>query len=318
MAFTVGDVYDEVLKIVGQCDQQSVYSQVTHAVEVLSNSGDFDLLLGYVDLCVVNNDITLPREVDTVLAVNVNGKPAILRDQMYRFHLNGLGDCKQPCINHCEDRGLFPTYRDLTTPSKLVAIVDLEDDENSPLWAYGYDQNGVWIRTEEGGVMKDGYRVPTVYGASVPDEGAPTFSRVVRIRKGVTKGRVRLSSYDLSDSTGVLVGVMDADETDPQYRRLRIRGCSNNWVRVMYRKRVYKIRSDDDLIPLPATLPLLMMLRALKAYTDKDLTTATGFEATARRLLTEAVWAHSPPTSSPMQINEAVAVGKDRDSVWVD
>jgi hypothetical protein len=318
MTFTVRDIYPEVKKILGTCGDAAIFSKLTQAVEVLSNSGDFDPLLGYVDLCVNDCVVTLPREIDTVLAVNIGGHASVGRDFLYRFHLNGLGDCKNPCIYQWEDKGLVPVFSEMDAPSKLICFVDVEADAGKEIWAYGYDADNKWIRTEEGGVWKEGYRVPTVYGFAMPETNAPFFSRVVRVRKAETIGPLKLTSFDVSDTTGAVLGIFEFDETDPQYRQIRVSNLSCGWVRIAYRKRLFKIKSLDDLIPLPGMLPVLMMLRALKRYDDNDLATATGFEATARRLLTEAAWAHSPPVGSGIQMNDNVSVGHDKDSYFVD
>lgn len=309
MAFTVRDIYAEAKKILGGCDAATIYEKITQAVEVLSNSGDFDPLMGFVDLCVSDGCVVLPREVDTVLAVNVGGHPVILRDMLYRFHLNGLGDCGTPCGYSVEDGGLVPCYRELAEPSKLICFVDEPSDTNKELWAYGYAEDGTWIRSLEGGVWYDGYRVPTIYNYALPGTDAPTFARIVRFRKAQTNGCLRVSSFTATAVSPTLVGYFEPDETDPQYRKIKVTAAGQTWVRIAYRKRIYRVKSLDDLIPLPGTVPLLMMLRSLKAYDQTDLAEATGFETTARRLLTEAAWAHSPVTPASLQVNPNVSVG---------
>lgn len=316
MAFTVRDIQFEVVKILGTCSLPEQFRQLTNAIEVLANTGEFDPLMGFVDLCVTNSTITLPREVDTVLSLNIGGDPAIGRPVLYRFHLNGPGDCKKSCIKSWEDKGRVPTFADLTTPSKLIASVDVASDANSELWVYGYDNHNEWIRTQKSGTWYDGYQVPTLFGYALPDSNAPIFSRVTRVRKAVTSGPVRLTSFDVSDTTGTLLGVFQSDETNPEYQRVKI-SCSTGWVRLAFRKRIFKISSLDDLVPLPAMYPVLVMLRAIKAYEDKEFSNATGYEATARRLLTEAVTTHGSPNSSPIQVNPHVSVGRDNSDDWV-
>jgi hypothetical protein len=320
MAYEVSDIYEDIHKILGACSQVQIFKKISDAVEVLGNSGDFDPNIGFADLCVQGDVVTLPREVETLLAVNIGGKPTLGRDMMYRFHLNGLGDCKEPAVWQWEDKGLVPTFAELGAPSKLVAEVALESDENAELWAYGFDENGKWIRSLEAEVWKNGYRVPTIFGMSLPDAGAPTFSRVVRVRKALTNGSLTLKSFDASAVTGAVLGVFDWDETNPQYRRIKLTGATcascdddetscGGWVRIMYRRSVYRVTATDDLIPLPSRYCLELMVRALKAYDEELLETAMGFESNARRLLNEAQDIKSPVVASPVQVNEGMSIG---------
>jgi hypothetical protein len=314
MSVTVSDIYEDVRLILGACSESFLFRKITDAVEVLANSGDFDPLIGFVDICVTDRLVTLPREIDIPLAVNIGGKPTIGRGMGFRFHLNGLGDCDTPCEWSWDDQGLVPTYADIATPAKLVAAVHAEEDENSELRVYGYDDSGIWVRTKEGSDWKNGYLVPTVFGVSLPDVGAPTFSRVVRIRKARTIAPVRLSTLDISSNTGALLGAFAYDETDPQYRRIKLnRDC--DWVRVMFRRRVFKISAQDDLIPLPSQVSILMMIRAMKFYDDGDLARATACEATARRWITEAQDVHAPDLPMPMQVNDRADMFDKRDNL---
>lgn len=315
MSFIVQDVYTRAKLILGACSQTVLFDYLTEGVEVLANTGDFDPLLGYVDLCVQCGLVTMPREVDTILSININGQPAIGRDALYRFHLNGPGDCGANCRYAWEDRLTASTQAELTSPSKLISFVDEKEDAGKELWAYGFGDKGEWIRSKEGDVWIDGYRVPTIFGYAIPDSAASTFSRVVRVRKVETVGRLTLASFDVSSSTGTLIGLYDGDETNPEYRRIRLDGINSGWVRVAYRKRIYKIKSMFDWIPLPSATALMMILRALKYYNERDLVNAMGFESTARRLLTEAHMAHTPPVSSPLQVNDRCGITDHRDQL---
>lgn len=303
MSYLVEDVYDDIKKILGACDRQTIYRRISHAVEVLSNSGDFDPLLGYLDICVTQKRcVTLPREVDTILAINFGGTPTIGRDMFFRFHINGPGDCSGSCTYSWDDRGLTPVLQDLTEPSRVVAYLQLAEDVGVPVWVYGYDSANQWVRSFDQGEWKDGYRVPTLWGVHVPDTTAPTFSRVTRVYKGSSDGNIRLSTYTNGPGSGSLLGIYEPDETSPEYRRIQL-GRELDWIRIGYRKRVYRVKSLTDLIPLPSTVALLFMVEALSYFKKGDLERGAGHEATARRYLTEAQWAHTPPVTMPIQVS---------------
>lgn len=302
--FTVADIYDDAQKIVGTCADSVLFRRITAAIELLANKGDFDPLIGVVDLCVQDRHVTLPREVETIYAVNISGQPTLGRDRLFTFHLNGPGDhFRERCAWTWTDAGESPVYRDLTVASQLVAFVSKSEDANAELWAYGFDQNNNWIRSQVGDDWVDGYQVPTIFGTAMPDPGAPYFSRITRIRKAITIGPIRLGSYDVSYGTGTLIGIFQYDETEPLYRRIVLGRGGCKTVRIAFRRRTFKITGLTDLVPLHSTEALLAMLRAMKAYADNDIALGQGHEATSVRWITEEQDTRSPEVTFPIQVD---------------
>jgi len=311
----VEDIWDEALTIFGSCAEKKLLRRITDSVELLANKGEIDALVGMVDLCVDGKCVTLPREVETVLAVNMGGRPALGRDELFSFHLNGPGDFGTPCTYTWENVGNFPTYRDIRCPTKLVAFLDRPEDSGKALRVYGFDEQNRPLRTEANGEWTDGYLVPTIYGYAIPEAGAPTISRITWIDKALMVGNVRLSSFDNSSSSGTLLGVFEPDEVRPQYRRIKLhRGCE--WVRLCYRRRSLELRSRADRILLHSRPALLLAMRALKKYEEFQLGEAVGFEAQATRLLTERESVLTSPTANPIQVNDRNS-GRSDDG-WVD
>ncbi len=122
-------------------------------------------------ICAVNGCITLPRQIATVEAVNVNGRPTPVRDFWFEFLANGAGtrgecggggSCSGGIWNGCCAtemimRGNFPTFDDIgPTPSYIVFVCDVASDIGKPVLVLGYDINNNWIRTIQGGVYADG------------------------------------------------------------------------------------------------------------------------------------------------------------------
>jgi hypothetical protein len=305
MIVIVNDILADLKKILGACSLPVIYGKVTDAVQVLANTGEFDPLFGVVDICVRDGRlVTLPREIYTVLSVNMDGEPAIGRDINFQFHLNGPGDCTDTCKIGWRNYGVVPTYRPIQTPDKVVAFLTDQDDEGSELWVYGFDENNLKLTTElADGSVVDGYQVPTIFGYAVPDSTAPTVSRITRIRKATTVGTIRLSTYAADSSTGTQLGTFDYDENEPQYQQIRLEKNAD-WIRVAYKRRTYAVKSLQDQIPLPSPIAVKLMVHALKYYDEGNVAQAAGFEATARRLLSEAVRAQESPTQSPPQIHD--------------
>lgn len=298
----VSDIFDDAKDVFGHCSEPRLFRWITDAIELLANKGEVDTLVGYVDLCVSGQCVTLPREVETILAVNIGGHPSIGRDELFSFHLNGPGDFTTGCRFEWFNTGSFPTYRELACPSKLIAFLDSEEDSGKMIRVFGFDDQNRPLRTKVGNVWEDGYRVPTIFGYALPDSTAPTISRITDIVKDRTVGNIRLSSFDNSTSSGTLLGIFEPDETKPNYRRIKI-GRSCDWVRIAYRKRSAQIFSINDRILLHSRPALILAMMALKKYREFDLGTAMQLEAQATRLLTEKEAVLTSPTPNPIQVN---------------
>lgn len=303
--YRVIDVIDDAKKILGACDDAKFFRRLGDAVSLIVNKGDFEGWKGWLDICTTGGGkcITLPREVETVLAVNICGRPAMGFGTLFNFHLNGPGDCGCSCEFSWQDQGQWhSTYRDLVTPAKLVSYLQTEEDNSAQLTVFGYDSNGQVLRHQENGVWANGYRVPTIYGVAVPDEGAPTVARITGIFKAKTVGSIRLSTIDDSGTTGVTLGVYEPDETLPQYRRIKINRCAP-WVRIAYRKTTPIFASRYDHIPLKSRIALLLAVTATKHYDEFKFAEAHAAEADAARMEIEAQDKAEPTTTvNPIQV----------------
>jgi hypothetical protein len=302
--FRVEDVWDESKKIVGSCSDIALFRAMSDAVTLIANKAEFEGWKGWLDICTSGGScVTLPREVETVLAVNIGGKPTLGLSSLFNFHLNGPGDCTCACNWTWQDQGGWhSTYRDLTEGHKLVGYVSTSSDNGKALIVYGFDTAGNKLRRQVGGVWLDGYQVPTIYGYAIPDAGAPVVARIIGVQKDETDGPVRLSTIDAGGPTGgIVLGVYEPDETLPQYRRIKL-GCSCSWVRIAYRRTTPLLTSRYDRVTLKSRLAFLNAMRAVKYYHDVDLGLAHAYEADAARLELEAQDASEPPTFHPIQV----------------
>lgn len=307
--FLVSDILDDAKKIFRGCDEPNLFNKIGDSIELMTSKGEIDPLVGYVDLCVSGQCVTLPREVETVLAINLDGHPTIGRNPLFSFHLNGPGDFITRCKSYSE-LGQFPTYRDMHCPSQLIAFLDSEEDNGSELWVFGYDWENKPLRSLINGVWRDGILIPTVLGYSLPATGAPVVARITAIRKARTVGNVRLSSFENSSSTGTLLGIFEPDEVSPLYRRIKLGQCAS-WARIHYRKKTYRVYSVHDRILLHSRFALLLAMRAIQAYTDGDIQNALAYEANAVRILTEKEASLEGPNMSPLQVDDHNSIKND-------
>jgi len=299
----VSDVYDEVSRVMGQCDDAATLSCISDATEILCNKTDIDPLIGWVDINTAGGRaITLPREVDTVLALNISGVPSFPRDRWAEFHLNGKGtDCGPSCTKYWDDKGDHPIFADPTEPVQLTGVA-VADDAEAEVWAYGYDANDKRIfSTDEDDNTVDGYKVVLSESPAAPDPTAPFFKRITEIRKSVTKGFVSLYGNN-EDSETTLLGQYEPFETLPKYRRLLI-SSEACWVRIQFRRKVFRVTTQTDRIPLHSRYALLLMCKALQKFDDDKIDEAKIYEEKAVALLLEKQLASNPPVSPSMQVS---------------
>lgn len=290
--------------MVGTCSDELFFRWCTDALHMVANKADFDAWIRQIDICSTGGGrcITLPTEVLTPLAVNVCGHPTLAKSALFNYHINGPGDkcggCEWSWIDGLDNHS---TYRDLTCPSKLVAYVSSEADNNSELIVHGYNDRGEKLRHSVGGEYRDGLLIPTIYGYAIPQSDAPRVARITGVTKQITKDSVRLSTIDDSGQTGILLAVYEPMERYPQYRRIRLNRCAPVFT-VAYRMQNPVITSRYDRIPLKSRLAYMFAFHALNRYRDLDIALAHSFESDAARLELEAQNISTPPTFSPVGV----------------
>jgi hypothetical protein len=244
----------------GSCKDETAFDYLTRAQAVLAAKSLWRPLEGYMDICVSDRCVTLPRGVKTPLAINIDGQPTLPTDRWFEFHLNGPGSYGGDwetsnsggwvgCQGQWVDLGRTVQFQDILQPSKLVAVVDVPEDGtgSQSLWVYGYDQDDRWIQTRDlcnPEVIRDGMPVPMVYGYPLPYQPlqlkAPTpaqllsptlegsaekilVKRITRVTKPVTKGFVSLVAWDPGRPNGTsMIGQYWPQDTEPAYTRIRL------------------------------------------------------------------------------------------------
>lgn len=116
-------------------------------------------------------------------------------------------------------RGRFCTFKDIIpTGKKLNFVCDLASDVGKQVLALGYDDNGNWIRTNQGGTIKDGELVAFAQGAGT--NSTNNFSSINDLQlPSNMDGQSWLYEYKVSDATRRLIGKYEYFETRPHYAR---------------------------------------------------------------------------------------------------
>lgn len=313
---TVSQVLGDVKRVLGGADDAVAYQRLNDAVEILSAEADWDPTLGWVDVCVgCDRFVTLPREVGTVLAVNIAGIPAQAHDFWFKFHLGGPGQF--PTVGYQWNDSLsVPTFRDPPpTALKLGTVLETASDNGKAIRVFGYDLNGVWIKTVEGGVPVDGFLVPTNYGTSVAHSTAPAIRRITRISKVATVGYVKLVTIGVDAGvTLTTIGQYQPDELEPSYRRIQLsRGCS--YARIAFRKGEVILSKLTDLLPLHSRYAVILMVKSLRKFDEDRIEDGEKYWNAAVALLTKKQHSVEVPSAPSIQIADGNLIADKSDRI---
>jgi hypothetical protein len=293
----------DVKSVLGKCENAALFRRLSDAVKLANTqSKSNDWQIGLMDICVCDGCVTLPADVGTILGINVGGKPTLLRDQWFQFHVNGPGSEDYATWTYPEEMGPVVTYKDPSVAVKLVAVVEDSTDSGAELRVFGWDDSGKRIYTEgEGGVLEDGFLVPTSYGFSTYHPDAPPIARIDRIQKELTNGFIRLIAVDPDDdSVHTQIGYYMPWETVPSYRRIRV--PDRSWVRIKYKRTDIEVRGEGDWININNREALLLLVKAVKFRLDDQLEKARNYELEGMRLLSNEAESLRPNAISPPQV----------------
>jgi len=321
---TVGEIFQEIQRVLGTCSDEETYSKINEAMEELANLGNWDPMVIYMDICTKGCEITLPDDIEVPLAINVGGHPADFRNKWFEFHLNGPGSecCGGSCNFAWTDKGNFPTFRDPIKPSQVAAYPEGNENQGTSIRVYGFDDCDKWIMAPDcNGVLQDGFDVPVLSGFGAGLTSTQKVKRITRVSKPVTNSFIKLVALDPgATSGGTLLGLFRPTITEPEFRRITVSGggsasledCScTTWVRMRARRKTFKVSQMSDAIPLHSVTALKMMAQAIKKYEADLLTEYAGYFAAARDALQREQKSRSGPNQIKIQFQPGAYAGND-------
>jgi hypothetical protein len=182
----VSEIIDEVIEVLGRCDRSKAVQRISEAVTALQDEGDWNANIGMLDIRTFDDGdiVTLPREVETPLAVAVDGIPVFMRDEFYRFHLNGDGLTDGQTVPWVwDDHGFSGSFMDIKTPGPIIARCDLSSDAGKLIRIMGSGPDGRPLRQQlEDGQWIDGITVPLEFILGAPGS-PPAFRQFQRLFK---------------------------------------------------------------------------------------------------------------------------------------
>ena len=233
---------------------------INAAIQALASLSGWECLRKVVRYSSVGPCFTLPQGSAGLVRVCVNGRPATLRGQDFRFALSGPGDMNRPPFqpvlrDQVLDLGAHPLIDDPKKPFRLVAVAD--GDEEPPVKVRGLDKDGRLPVSSE---------IPVVHGEpSDSDPDKTVFSKVdaVTIDKCAEK-TVRLYACCADDpSDRYQVAEYHPGVRVPTFRRYGILGMPPDMpVELLAEVRLdpFPLVDEDDVLPFDDVEPIQYMI----------------------------------------------------------
>lgn len=280
----------------GLCGTSSKFTAyLNEATERLLRRGLWWGAYGRYRICADDNCITLPVQLANLESLATCGMPAPVRDMWYEFLANGpgpvngqisgttSGSCCGGSSFGCGCsvpgailRGHFCTFKDIIpSGKKLNLICDLATDVGKTALCLGYDDNGNWIRTLQGGSYKDGEVIAFAQGAGT--NSLNFFSSITDIQlPSNMDGQSWLYEYNNATTTKRMIGHYQYFETRPSYARYFFpqlcgscstsdsTGCSQTSVEIIAKHEFIPVVNDTDYLILSNIPALKEMCVAIK------------------------------------------------------
>lgn len=288
-------------KALGVCaDDARLIEFINEAQERLLSKGLWYGSFGRFRICVDGGCITLPPQLATLESVALCGMPVSVRDEWFEFLDNGMGmrgtentgcGCSSSssssgatitgpgcCGEEALKRGYACTYKDIIPTGKKVNLVcDLATDVGKEVLVLGYDDNGNWIRTDQGGTIKDGEII--LLAQSAGTTSTSYFSSVNDIQlPDDMDGQSWIYEYDVSAATRRLIGKYEYFETRPHYARYFLPGvrpqscgedsCCQTAVDVMGKMEYIPVKVDTDYLII-SCIPALKEMAVAVSQAEK-------------------------------------------------
>lgn len=260
MTLTFGEACDRLRGFDRAYGCTDLKAAINSAVQSLSHLSAWKCLRRVLRLSSASPVFALPQGYAGLVRVCVNGRPATLRGQDFRFALSGPGDMNRPPFqpvlrDQVLDLGAHPLIDDPKKPFRLVAVAD--GDDEPPVKVRGLDKDGRLPVSAE---------IPVVHGEpSDADPDKTVFSKVdaVTIDKCAEK-TVRLYACCADDPSGrYQVAEYHPGVRVPTFRRYGILGMPPDMpVELLAEVRLdpFPLVDDDDVLPFDDVEPIQYMI----------------------------------------------------------
>lgn len=283
MRRTLADIKSSrIPKVLGMCStDERIAKYANEAIERLLPEGHWWGTTQKFRICATDGCITLPPQIATIERAAVCKIPVPIHDFWFEFLPNGAGvrGCDD-CWEEANYQGQFPAFSDIIgSNKKLRFICDLSSDVGKQVLALGYDENGNWIRTIQGGLMLDGELI--TLAQSPGTTSSSYFSNITDLQfPDDMDGQTWLYEFNTSNAVLRMIGKYEYWETRPSYARYSFPSitsscdsstCKQTSVEMIGKLEFVPVKNDTDYL-LIGNIPALkeMMVAINRAENEPD------------------------------------------------
>ncbi len=296
---------------IGVCSDKPAFLALTHdSVSRLLNRGGWWDNVRKLSVCARCSSLVWPREVESVLAVNICGRPKQVQGYWTEWlPIDGSDYCGRFIGDVIiESAGSVPVQAPLkcNAPRYIRAFPAYQADVGKQITVYGTDDNGQTIMTRR----DDGTYLPgVVLTLAIPFVGTPFLVREVdRVLKDATMGPVRLYAYDAVTDTMEDMAYYQPAERSPSFLHSTIRACRRascnglTAVTALVRLRFIPIQVDDDIVQIDNLAALKFAMMSIRAEDAGETDEALRLWAKAIHELNVAFRSKLPEGEIPISI----------------
>jgi hypothetical protein len=317
---TYADLQPQIARVAGVSGMNVSDSRVLQytnlAIQELLDVEDWPQTVVRMRFRVSGSKINVPSEFDRILMLTINGVPKPMQSPWFEFIGYGwgwlAGSYNVPAISEITtlDDGLLGQLEGVLDKEQVATFEEIPNDgtvylptiygsanelvngQRPVITLQGYDNNGVWVRSNDpvqGWI--DGVTVP-INGDTAPfaSQCSQPFSTITGILKPVTNGAVSL--YCSSTTTGqqnVFLCQYAPYDTRPYYRRYCIPNLSTQGqiycADARLRKRFTPIVSQYDFLIISNLPALMSMIQAINYRECGDLQNYIAYKGVAVQIL---------------------------------
>ena len=290
MKLTLADIKRPISKVLSMASTDSrVVDYINEAQERLLYKGKWPGTYARYRVTTDDGMITWPRQLETIEAVAIDDVPGVVRNRWFEFLESGPGilESTDKIGLQLIDQDVAASFSDITgTGKKLRLYTDsltASVDTGVKVLLQGYDDDGKWIRTQDGSNYVDGEYV-TLTASYV--ETTNNFSALSGAQKPDTKGNVTVKEYNVSADTVRTIAEYEPLENLPTYRRSMIPGITTSTtVTVTGKLRFIPAENDIDWLHINNQPALKLMVMAIRKEENNILDEAMAYEARALQSL---------------------------------
>ena len=274
--------------------------RINEAVRRLARMEDVPEMTAIMHVLAQGNTLTLPREVKSARVINVNLSPVRVRHIGYEFSTSGPGEeaeCECGSVSIIAEPGFFPTFFDLPKGRSLSigAFVRSRESTASEMRIMGRLPNGeelmdtsarrgenLWISPWKD--QLEGHIDARNSRFSTP------IDQIEQIVLPTRQHYLTLLGMDLNTNETYFLAKYHPEETNPGFRRYRIRGVTcdeEHCVSLVVKLFPPTVIYPEDILPVQNVDAIKQMIMGIKEENARNLNEAQLYFAMAKRMLVE-------------------------------